>query len=294
MQGRNTLWLPGTDHAGIATQKRRSSARWPRGASPAKSSAARSSWSASGSGRSSTADRIIGQLKRLGCSCDWSRTRFTMDEGLAAAVAEAFCRLYEKGLVYRGRYLVNWCPRCRTALAGRRGRARGDRRLALATFRYPATDGGEGVVVATTRPETMLGDTAVAVHPEDARYASSWARSWPALVGREIPVVGRRGGRRQVRHRRGQSRRRTIRQTSKSATATTSRGCPSSTPTRGSPRRAARYAGLGRKEAREAVLRDLEAQGLWSRLSRTAARWAIATAATRRWSPSSPTSGSCA
>src|SRR5690606_13098744 len=126
---------------------------------------------------------------RLGASVDWDRLRFTMDEGCSRAVREVFVRLYEKGLIYRGEYIVNWCPECHTALADievdheeREGR--------LYYLRYPFVDGDGAIVVATSRPETMLGDTAVAVHPDDERYRDVIGRRVRLpLVGREIPVV---------------------------------------------------------------------------------------------------------
>ncbi|MFS8641111.1 MAG: valine--tRNA ligase, partial [Symbiobacteriaceae bacterium] len=131
----------------------------------------------------------LGQLRRLGASVDWDRLRFTMDEGCSRAVREVFVRLYEKGLIYRGDYIVNWCPECHTALADieveheeREGR--------LYYLRYPFVDGDGAIVVATTRPETMLGDTAVAVHPDDERYRGAIGRRVRLpLVGREIPVI---------------------------------------------------------------------------------------------------------
>ncbi|MCI5228268.1 MAG: valine--tRNA ligase, partial [Candidatus Electrothrix sp. AX2] len=132
---------------------------------------------------------IINQLKRMGASCDWDRERFTMDEGLSKAVREVFVRLYDEGLIYKGDYIVNWCPRCHTALADdevEHDPTKGK----LYHLRYPYADGSGFVVIATTRPETMLGDTAVAVHPEDERYAGlqDIGIRLP-LVDRIIPVV---------------------------------------------------------------------------------------------------------
>ncbi|HOX05958.1 MAG TPA: valine--tRNA ligase [Planctomycetota bacterium] len=188
MQGRNTLWLPGTDHAGIATQ------------TVVDKMLKKDGFSREGLGREKFLERvwqwkgeyggrIIGQLKRLGASCDWSRQRFTMDEGLAKAVTEAFCRLFEKGLIYRGHYLVNWCPSCRTALADDEVEHEESDGW-LWHIRYPSVDGRFSVVVATTRPETMLGDTAVAVNPEDERYkALVGKRLRLPLVGREVPII---------------------------------------------------------------------------------------------------------
>ncbi len=134
--------------------------------------------------------RIIAQLKRLGCSCDWDRQRFTMDEGLSEAVLETFIRLHEKGLIYRGKYIVNWCPRCRTALSDIEVEHE-EHEGHLWHIRYPLHGGAEGhVTVATTRPETMLGDTAVAVHPDDERYVHMVGRNvMLPLVEREIPII---------------------------------------------------------------------------------------------------------
>ncbi|RLA92663.1 MAG: valine--tRNA ligase, partial [Deltaproteobacteria bacterium] len=131
---------------------------------------------------------IIHQLKRLGASCDWDRERFTMDEGLSQAVREVFVRLYEEGLIYRGNYIINWCPRCRTALSDLEVEHR-EEEGHLYYLRYPMEEGGE-IVVATTRPETMLGDTAVAVNPADERYKDYVGR-WAILpvLGRKIPVI---------------------------------------------------------------------------------------------------------
>src|SRR5205823_13133143 len=132
---------------------------------------------------------ILKQMRRLGVSCDWSRQRFTMDEGLSRAVTEVFVRLYEEGLIYRGEYIVNWCPRCKTAISDleviyepRRGK--------LWYLKYPLANGGGFLSLATTRPETMLGDTAVAVHPEDERYRHLVGKSVTIpLVSREIPII---------------------------------------------------------------------------------------------------------
>ena len=185
LQGRSTLWMPGTDHAGIATQN------------VVERQLLREGRTRDGLGREAFVARvwqwreesggaIIGQLKRLGASCDWAREAFTMDEPRARAVREAFVRLWEDGLLYRAERLVNWCPRCRTALADLEVEYE-ERDGQLWHVRYPFVDDpAGGLVVATTRPETMLGDTAVAVNPDDPRYA--------AAVGRQVvlPVVGRR------------------------------------------------------------------------------------------------------
>ena len=183
MRGRRALWLPGTDHAGIATQN------------VVERELAQEGLTRFDLGRDAFVERvwahvretgaaILEQLKAIGSSADWSRTYFTLDEGLSRAVRETFVRLYEEGLVYRGHYIINWCPRCLTALSNEeveKEEVDGH----LWHLRYPLADGSGQVTVATTRPETMLGDTAVAVHPEDERYRH--------LVGREIrlPLVDR-------------------------------------------------------------------------------------------------------
>ncbi len=189
MQGRVAEWMPGTDHAGIATQnvverkllKERGQSRHEIG----REAFVREVWAY----REATGGTIIGQLKRMGCSCDWERERFTMDEGLSRAVVEVFVRLYEKGLIYRGKYIINWCPRCQTALSDEEAEHE-EHNGSLWYIRYPAKDGSEGLVVATTRPETMLGDVAVAVNPSDERYRALVGKTLVLpLVGREIPVV---------------------------------------------------------------------------------------------------------
>ena len=146
-------------------------------------------------------DIIVKQLKRLGSSCDWDRERFTLDEGLSRAVREVFVSLYEKGLIYRGYYLVNWCPSCRTAISDDEVE-HVETKGKMYHYRYPLADGSGSVAIATTRPETMLGDTAVAVHPEDERYSGPRRQdALPAADGARDPdhrgCVDRQG----VRHR---------------------------------------------------------------------------------------------
>jgi valyl-tRNA synthetase len=183
MRGKAALWLPGTDHAGIATQN------------VVERVLAKEGTTRFDIGREAFVDRvwahvretgptIIEQLKALGCSADWSRAYFTLDDDLSRAVREVFVRLYDKGLIYRGHYIINWCPRCLTALSNEEAEKE-ETDGQLWYFRYPLADGSGHVTVATTRPETMLGDTAVAVHPDDERYR--------ALIGRELrlPVVDR-------------------------------------------------------------------------------------------------------
>lgn len=188
MRGDNTLWVPGTDHAGIATQnvvERQLAAEGKVRDDLGREAFIGKVWE----WREEKGGTIIRQLKRLGASCDWDRERFTMDEGLSTAVREVFVRLYREGLVYKGDYIVNWCPRCHTALADDEVEHE-ERQGKLYHIRYPFADGSGGVVVATTRPETMLGDTAVAVHPDDERYVHlAGAKIMLPLTGRIIPLV---------------------------------------------------------------------------------------------------------
>jgi valyl-tRNA synthetase len=188
MRGANALWQPGTDHAGIATQN------------VVERQLAAEGTSRHDLGREAFVDRvwqwkeesggtILRQMRRLGASPDWAREAFTLDEPRSRAVREVFCGLYEDGLIYRGNRLINWCPRCMTALSDievDHAEEAGE----LAYLRYPAADGGAGVVVATTRAETMLGDTAVAVHPDDERYRHLIGTTLLLpLVERQIPVI---------------------------------------------------------------------------------------------------------
>jgi valyl-tRNA synthetase len=168
MQGNASLWVPGTDHAGIATQnvvERNLAEKGVTRQQLGREKFVDEVWK----WREKYGDTIIMQLKRLGASCDWERTRFTMDKGLSEAVMEAFVLLYDKGLIYRGNYIINWCPRCQTALSDEEAPHK-DVEGKLYYILYPFKDSAEGVVVATTRPETMLGDVAVAVNPKDKRY----------------------------------------------------------------------------------------------------------------------------
>ena len=185
MRGRDAMWIPGTDHAGIATQN------------VVERQLKNDGLTRQDLGREAFVERvwewvdtygnkIIEQLKTIGCSCDWDRTRFTLDPGLSEAVREVFVQLYEKGLIYRGNYIINWCPRCHTALSNEEAEHQ-EVEGRLWHIRYPLADEpGRWVTVATTRPETMLGDTAVAVHPADEKNSG--------LVGREVelPLTGRR------------------------------------------------------------------------------------------------------
>ncbi|MGA2192065.1 MAG: valine--tRNA ligase [Nitrospirota bacterium] len=188
MCGYNALWMPGTDHAGIATQnvvERQLALEGTTRHAYGRERFIQRVWQ----WREESGGIIINQLKRLGASCDWERERFTMDEGLSRAVREVFVRLYEEGLIYRGDYIINWCPRCMTALSDLEVDYE-DKQGKLYYIKYPLAEGGGSVTVATTRPETMLGDTAVAVNPEDERYSHIIGKSVVLPVaGRKIPIV---------------------------------------------------------------------------------------------------------
>ena len=190
MDGYDTLWVPGTDHAGIATQnvvERQLASEGLTRDDVGREKFIERVWE----WKKKSGGRIIEQLKRLGCSCDWSRERFTMDEGLSRAVREVFVRLYEEGLIYQDDYIINWCPRCHTALADievEHDMTQGS----IWYMRYPLADDEKGrfITVATTRPETMLGDTAVAVNPDDDRYKDMIGKELLLpLVNRRIPVI---------------------------------------------------------------------------------------------------------
>ena len=188
MSGFRTLWVPGTDHAGIATQmvvERQLAKEGVRRQDLGRERFIERVWA----WRRESGDAILGQLRRLGCSLDWTRTRFTMDPDLSRAVRHAFVKLYEDGLIYRGRYVVNWCPRCGTAVSDLEVVHR-EVEGSLYHVRYDVPGVPEGAVVATTRPETMLGDTAIAVHPDDPRTAAlRGKRAILPIMNREIPVV---------------------------------------------------------------------------------------------------------
>jgi valyl-tRNA synthetase len=190
MSGFNTLWLPGTDHAGIATQmivekelkRTEKVSRHDLG----REEFLRRVWA----WKEKYGSRIGEQHKALGASLDWERERFTMDEGLSRAVREVFVRLHEEGLIYREKKLINWCPDCHTALSDLEVEQKDAEAGELWSFAYPLADGSAEIVVATTRPETMLGDTAVAVHPDDERYRDVVGKNVRhPLTGRELPIV---------------------------------------------------------------------------------------------------------
>ncbi|MEO0352854.1 MAG: class I tRNA ligase family protein, partial [Cyanobacteria bacterium P01_A01_bin.15] len=188
MNGRNTLWLPGTDHASIAVsaildKELRSQNKNRQDISRDDYLTRAWQWKEESGGT------IVNQLRKLGVSVDWTRERFTMDAGLSKAVLKAFTQLYEEKLIYRGNYMVNWCPASQSAVSDVEVENK-DVDGSLWHFRYPLTDGSGYVEVATTRPETMLGDTAVAVNPEDERYQEMVGKTLTLpLVGREIPVI---------------------------------------------------------------------------------------------------------
>src|SRR5262245_1673998 len=189
MLGENTLWLPGTDHAGIATQMvvaRQLKEKGINYRDLGRDDFERRVWA----WKSESGDTIKRQMVRLGASCDWSRERFTLDEGLSRAVREVFVRLYEKGLIYRGEYMVNWCPTCHTAISDLEVE-HADVAGHLWHIRYPVNGmPGRFLTVATTRPETMLGDTAVAINPKDARYTDLHGKTVQLpLMDREIPII---------------------------------------------------------------------------------------------------------
>jgi len=261
MEGYDVLWVPGCDHAGIATQN------------VVERQLAKEKQSRHDMGRDKFVERvwewknqyggtIMRQLRRLGSSLDWSRERFTMDAGLSEAVREVFVRLYQEGLIYRGDYIINWCPRCQTALSDIETEHQ-DVPGHFWNFKYPFADGSGAVVVATTRPETMLGDTAVAVNPEDERYKNLVGKTVRLpLMNRDIPVVAdayvdKEFGTGVVKitpahdpndfwvgERHGLER---INVMNPDGTMSAAAGV---------------YAGLDRFEARKRVVRDMEAQGL--------------------------------
>ena len=191
MQGYSTLWLPGTDHASIATEAKIVEAMAKEGLTKVdvgRDGFLKRAWK----WKQTYGGTILSQLKKLGSSCDWQRERFTLDEGCSKAVNEVFVNLYEKGLIYRGERIINWCPHCKTSIS--------DAEVEYAEqaghfwhIKYPFKDGSGYIEIATTRPETLLGDTAVAVHPDDIRYKDAVGKTLLLpLVGREIPVIADR------------------------------------------------------------------------------------------------------
>ena len=188
MKGNPTLWVPGTDHAGIATQavvEKRLRAEGTSRHEVGREKFVERTWQV----KEEHHAVITRQLEKIGASCDWSRERFTMDEGLSEAVTHVFVELYKRDLIYKGEYLVNWCPSCGTALSDDEVEHK-EVHGKIWRYRYPLTDGSGSIEIATTRPETMLGDTAVAVHPEDERYEGLVGKEVELpLTGRTIPIV---------------------------------------------------------------------------------------------------------
>lgn len=265
MQGYEVLWMPGTDHAGIATQnvvERQLEAEGTDRHELGREKFVERVWE----WKEEKGGTIISQLKRLGCMCDWERTRFTMDEGCSLAVRTVFKELYDEGLIYRGKYIINWCVRCHTALSDIEVEHE-DKSGHLWYIRYPYADGSGHLVVATTRPETMLGDTAVAVNPSDTRFEGVVGRTVILpLIERRIPVI-----------------------TDKFVDPEFGTGAVKVTPAHDpndfeiglrhsleqvnilNPdgtinENGGRYAGMDRYEARDAVVADLEAQGLLEKI----------------------------
>ena len=188
MEGKEACWIPGTDHASIATETKVIKMLEEQGISKnnlSREEFLQHAWE----WKEKYGGIIINQLKKLGCSCDWGREKFTMDEGYSNAVLEGFVKLYNKGLIYKGHRLVNWCPISKSAIS--------DEEVIhkevdghLWYFKYPIKDEDEYLIVATTRPETMLGDSAVAVNPNDSRYNNHIGKKIVLpLVGREIPII---------------------------------------------------------------------------------------------------------
>ena len=189
LQGYSALWLPGSDHASIATEvKVVNRIREEEGLEKedlGREEFLKRAWA----WKKEFGGKITKQCRKLGDSCDWSRGRFTMDEGCNKAVNHFFVRLYEKGLIYKGNRLINWCPECGTSLSDAEVEHE-DKNGMYWYFRYPAADGGEGIIVATSRPETMFGDVAIAVHPSDERYKDMVGKNVILpLVGKEIPII---------------------------------------------------------------------------------------------------------
>ncbi len=188
MQGYCALWLPGTDHASIATEAKIVAAMAQEGLTKeqiGRDEFLKRAWE----WKKTYGDRITTQLRKLGSSCDWQRERFTMDEGCSKAVKEVFARLYEKGLIYRGERIINWCPHCKTSISDAEVEY-SEQEGFFWHLRYPLADGSGFIEVATTRPETMMGDTAVAVHPDDERYKHLVGKTLILpLMNREIPIV---------------------------------------------------------------------------------------------------------
>ncbi|MFQ5865969.1 MAG: valine--tRNA ligase [bacterium] len=189
MQDKEALWFPGTDHAGIATQNVVERHLWKEQKKTRHELGREKFVELVWQWREKSGRTIIEQLKKMGFSCDWERERFTMDEGLSRAVLEVFVRLYNKGLIYRGKYIINWCPRCQTALSDEEVEHQ-EQQGNLWFIKYPISGSSRFITVATSRPETMLGDVAVAVHPKDKRYHDLIGKiATLPILGRELPII---------------------------------------------------------------------------------------------------------
>lgn len=189
MQGFNTLWVPGTDHASIATEAKIVEKLKVEGITKedlGRDGFLKRAWE----WKEEYGGTILNQLKKLGCSCDWSRERFTMDEGLSNAVKDVFVDLYNKGLIYKGKRMINWCPYCNTSISDAEVEYE-EEPTHLWHVKYPVKgEEGKFVIVATTRPETMLGDTGVAVHPDDERYKDLVGKTVILpIMNKEIPII---------------------------------------------------------------------------------------------------------
>jgi valyl-tRNA synthetase len=260
MLGKNTEWVPGTDHAGIATQMVVERVLDQEGKSRqeiGREAFVERAWE----WKEHSHDLIVKRMQKLGDSCDWSRERFTLDEGLSRAVRTAFVQLYRDNLIYKGQYIVNWCTRCRTAISDLE--VRHEQREGLLThIRYPIKNSDRSITVATTRPETMLGDTAVAVHPDDDRYRDLVGKTVILpLLNREIPIIADSYVDRQF----GTGAVKVTPAHDPNDFLAGKRNALSSILVIGGDgkmtREAGPYAGLDRFEARERVLQDLKAQG---------------------------------
>lgn len=188
MKGYNCLWIPGTDHAAIATELKIVEKLRQEGID--KKDLTREEFlDKAWAWKKEYGGTILNQLKKLGCSCDWSRERFTMDEGLSKAVNYVFIKLYEKGLIYKGKRMINWCPFCNTSISDAEVEYE-EEPTHLWYIRYKVKDENKYIIVATTRPETMLGDTGVAVHPEDERYKDLIGKTVILpIMNKEIPII---------------------------------------------------------------------------------------------------------
>ena len=190
MEGYSALWVPGSDHASIATEVKVANKLKEETGKDKKEFTREEFLKYVWDWKKEYGGRITRQCRKLGDSCDWRRERFTMDEGCSRAVNEFFIRLYNKGMIYKGNRLINWCPSCKTTLSDAEVEHE-DKQGKYWYFRYPGADGSQGIVVATSRPETMFGDVAIAVRPDDERYKDLIGKNVVLpLVGREIPVVG--------------------------------------------------------------------------------------------------------